>query len=194
MGKQRRNKMECKISKANKLVELGSFQMVSGTARVSDPCYDLDTWCAGDVKNCKKGKWNSLIEVKDEGEYGNRVGLLYAIHSSLSPYNSIAYGDWDESGIKVGVDSGQGGIFDKTMFKKDDIVKGVKRTYKGKPICEDEPWYSICCDRTLGEKSAGVIPGGCVSSSGFGDGEYICRTLKKNHKVVGIMIDYCLND
>jgi len=177
--------------KQPKSVKLGSFTVVSGTLRISDPCYDLNDWCAGDVENCKKGQWNSHVKVYDEGKWGNRVGVLIACHQDY-PYDSIADGYWVKEKIDVGVDSGQGGIFDKEFFKKDEVVKGVKRTYKGEAICIDEPWYSICCDKTLGKKRGGVIPFGCVSSSGYGDGSYICRTYKHRGKIVGVMIDYGL--
>lgn len=183
--------MECKISNKKKIVELGNFKMESGIARVSDPCYDLDTWCAGDVKNCKKGKWDALMVVQDEGQWGNRVAFLYAYHSSC-PYSSVVRSHWERTNIDVGVDSGQCFIGDKKYFKDDSVVKNVERINKDRAICEDEPWYSICCDRTCGVVNGGVIPFGCVTSSGYGDGSYTCRTLSKGKKVVAIMIDYGL--
>ena len=39
-------------------------------------------------------------------------------------------------------------------------------------------WYNHACDITLSEMSAGVMPYGVVSSSGFGDGSYVCYTHK----------------
>jgi len=118
---------------------------------------------------------------------GRVFGLL--AHYEKEP---ISFEDsrWDRQEFEVGVDSGQEGIFDFTSFKKDELVKGLKRLYKNDPICPEDPWYSFCCDRTLAEMGAGVIPGGAVSSSGYGDGVYTCSTVKSEKKVIGILIDY----
>lgn len=33
------------------------FVIASGAMRVTDPCYDMDTWCAGTLENVKNGTW-----------------------------------------------------------------------------------------------------------------------------------------
>lgn len=33
------------------------FEVTAGAVRVSDPCYGMDTWCAGTVENVPNGKW-----------------------------------------------------------------------------------------------------------------------------------------
>lgn len=33
------------------------FEVKSGALRVTDPCYDMDTWCAGTLEGVKNGKW-----------------------------------------------------------------------------------------------------------------------------------------
>lgn len=33
------------------------FQVTSGALRVTDPCYSIDTWCAGTLENVANGKW-----------------------------------------------------------------------------------------------------------------------------------------
>lgn len=46
-----------------KLVEINScspeksFEVKSGALRVTDPCYDMETWCAGTLESVKNGKW-----------------------------------------------------------------------------------------------------------------------------------------
>ena len=39
------------------MINLGSFEVVSGKLAVSDPCYDTDVWCRGELENCKLGNW-----------------------------------------------------------------------------------------------------------------------------------------
>ena len=46
-----------------KLVEINSyspeksFEVKSGALRVTDPCYNMETWCAGTLESVKNGKW-----------------------------------------------------------------------------------------------------------------------------------------
>ena len=77
-----------------------------------------------------------------------------------------------------GVDSGQFGYFDHDEYRNDNIVQGVERVTPDDVICDDEPWYSICCDRTLSKDKWGEIPFGIVSSSGYGDGSYPTYGIK----------------
>jgi hypothetical protein len=174
--------------------DLGEFQLTQPVARVSDPCYDKKTWCAGTIDNCKTGTWKAKVVMYDESDWGTRVGNLIAYHSDINA-PSLTNSDWKLQEIDVGVDAGMCGIFDDKYFKDDDSIEGVKRLGgKGNSvICEDEPWYSICCDRSMSEHSGGVIPYGCNSSSGYGDGSYKAFSLSKDGKVVAIMIDFGLS-
>jgi len=171
---------------------LGSFQMTSSTARISDPCYTIDTKCAGTIGLVMRGEWIAQVIKSYEGEWGNRCAYLIAHHVN-TPTPTECDMRWRMQNIDVGVDSGQAGIFDNIYYKDDNIVNGIERI-SDEIICEDDPWYSICCDRTLGEVGAGTIPYGCVSSSGFGDGRYTCSIIKDGMKVIAIMIDFGLND
>tara|TARA_Y100000310_G_C20561702_1_gene753399 strand:+ start:296 stop:850 length:555 start_codon:yes stop_codon:yes gene_type:complete len=169
-------------------IELGTFEL-DGHTIVSDPCYDTDTWCNGTV-DTKEGTWRAYVIKSDEGEWGNRCGVLVAYHIACGPVDWEDF-NWAVEKFEVGVDSGQAGIFATNHFKDDSIVEGVERIYEEAPICEDEPWYSICCDRTLSKQGAGIIPYGAVSSSGFGDGGHRCYTLKDHDGIVyAIKIDF----
>jgi len=172
--------------------KLGSFEVKSGKVRITDPCYKLDTWCAGTLK-VKKGDWEVEVIKSDEGDWGNRCAVLLAWHSDYPV--DFEDGKFEEE-FEIGVDSGQAGIFDLKYYKDDQIVAKTKRICKDKlhRVCVDEPWYSICCDRTLSEIGAGVIPFGCVSSSGYGDGGYICSSIRDTYSpkfpVIAIKIDF----
>ena len=174
------------------VIFLGNFHLTQPVARISDPCYDKDTWCAGTVKGCEVGEWKSNVISFDEGEWGNRNGYLVACVSRLDSIPDPHDSRWSHLEIDVGVDSGQAGIFDEKFYKDDDSIKGVERLDEdGEVICEDEPWYSICCDRTLQKKGAGVIPYGVVSSSGYGDGGYDAYAIKDSMgEVIALMIDF----
>jgi hypothetical protein len=78
--------------------------------------------------------------------------------------------------FEVGVDSGQAGIFDVDHYKDDSVFGNKKPKFERSTLDESgNKWYAFCCDATLYTKyTAGVIPYGAVSSSGFGDGGYPC--------------------
>jgi hypothetical protein len=163
-----------------KIKELGKFDVITGTVVLSDPCYEINGGCQQVIENILPGTWECKILGWD-----GRVAELMARHSTNVGRNA----KWTEGPGKIGVDSGQAGIFDEAHYRDDAVEDGVARIGPD-VICPEEPWYSLCCDRSLNSKSgAGVIPFGVVSSSGYGDGEYSCYIQRdKKVQVIGIKI------
>lgn len=178
-----------KITRKESGLITSPFEVVSGVVRVTDPCYDPTTWCSAEVKKVKNGKWNASVRKSNEQMWGERCAELFVWHSDHKQeevFNGMKRVEIKE---EIGVDSGQAGVFDAKFYKDDKSVKGVERIGNHAPICADEPWYSICCDRTLSDQSWGTIPYGAVSSSGFGDGGYTgYKYLNSKGEVVGIKI------
>ena len=50
-----------KLPEINSYSPEKSFEVKSGALRVTDPCYDMDTWCAGTLEDVKNGKWLAHI-------------------------------------------------------------------------------------------------------------------------------------
>ena len=50
---------------------LGTFNMDSDTAVVTDPCYDLGTWCQAKIENVLQGTWKGYLYRKPD-EYALR--------------------------------------------------------------------------------------------------------------------------
>jgi hypothetical protein len=153
------------------MIYVGDFLSKSGTLRISDPCYDKDTWCAGTVDDCVKGEWEAFIDAHEVDGWGNRVAKLVV---KAKGHEAEEY---DLLPIDVGVDSGQAGVFDEQLFKS------------------SEGFYEACCSKTLSSLSAGTIEYGAVSSSGLGDGSYAAFAGKnKAGQVCEIEIDFQLDD
>lgn len=173
---------------------LGGFEVKSGKMIFSDPGYDGDDGLGENISKVPKGTWNSFV-IKE----GDRCAYLLAFYDkfkvSVKNAEDILELNWkdEENALMLGVDSGQLGFFDLKYYKDDKIVKNVKRIYN-KIICGDEPWYSICCDRSLSEMGAGTIPYGVVSESGFGDGAYPLSFLYNKKQIVGIMVNFLIFD
>ena len=151
-----------------KTLELGAFEVVSGRLAVSDPCYDTDVWCRGELENVMNGIWHATAVEVYTGSWGRRIARLIAVHEN---YMDEKMSKGRCAGFEVGVDSGQAGLFDASHYRDDSVIPNPK------PMLTEEPaavWYKRCCDITLSPPCAGVLPYGVVSSSGYGDGGYDC--------------------
>lgn len=158
---------------------IGAFEVSSGTVIVSDPCYKLPVKSyQGELENVKKGTWNASVTINE-----GRCGELIATHSE-SPKRLVR---WKRAPFEVGVDSGQAGIFDKSVYDNEETVTEEPKFTFSRP---DYKWYCMCCDRTLyTDIRAGVVPGGAVSQSGYGDGGYDCYTIKdRDGEIIAIKI------
>lgn len=140
-----------------------NFEVVSGSLIVSDPCYDTDEILNLEIP-AKNGIWVAHADIGELNVWGKRVFGLTAEYTGVSKKVRSRTSD-------ISVDSGQAGIFDSSNYKNKKISKNVERLCET-TICENDPWYSLCCDRTLHKDMWGTIPYGVVSSSGLGDGHY----------------------
>lgn len=165
-----------------------TFKIKSGKIVLSDPCYELGTWCQGVVDNVKNGVWSASVNYEN-----NRVSVLniYNIEEAIKQPNII---NATEIGAELpyicGVDSGQFGFFDYDDYLNNNLIKehdlecedfGTNR--------DDDLFYRACCYLTLGEEKWGTLPTGVVSSSGYGDGTYICYgVVNDNKEYVGFSV------
>lgn len=157
---------------------LGTFEVTDDELRISDPCYSPSTWCSGILENTKQGTWNAYV-VHGDTDWHHRCWELVAIHSEYP--KSLACQITGKTDIVVGVDSGQAGIFSVSAYHG-GTEDGGEYGSGG--------WYDLCCVATLKTKhSADVIEGGCVSSTGFGDGSYKCYVTRDGKAAaVGVRI------
>ena len=174
--------MEQKERVPGELTVLGDFELTSQTMRVSDPCYDRDVWCCGTLDKCRMGTWEAGVLQVDMDDWGVRCAVLAVRHKAAGPDFSVIRQDtvcqnqdgWMEQPFYVGVDSGQAGFFDEAFYQNPSVFADMPAPEQN--LSPDDVWYNHVCDITLSDLGAGIIPHGAVSSSGFGDGCYICYT------------------
>ena len=65
------------------IIDLGAFEMVSDRMAVSDPCYDTDVWCRGELEGVLPGIWEASVVKRDEGDWGMRTAILDALGAAL---------------------------------------------------------------------------------------------------------------
>lgn len=91
-------------------INLGTFEVISGVLRISDPCYDKKTWCAGTVGHALEGTWKAQV-IKDNDKQCRELVTVHSLHNK----SKLKFKKLD---INVGVDSGCAGIFDDRLYGK----------------------------------------------------------------------------
>lgn len=167
---------------------------------VSDPCYEVPTWCQIKVSNVLPGNYYADATRIDSGDWGDRIGYLISIHEDYIGKDL----KWKTHTGEVGVDSGQAGIFSMESYRNDSKVDeiglgdGDVSFFDSFPIDrskeDGERWYRCMCSRTLGKQQWGTYSNGVVSSSGLGDGGYVLYVARDKRKVVGFCIDYGIDE
>lgn len=147
------------------------FKVVSGKLIVSDPCYGEGTWCQKEVENVKNGIWVCEVERMEDDVFGDRICKLVARYKDYTDSLFVLNEEYIDT---LCVDSGQMGVFDKQFYRNDaQFEEGITpKNDFGDEDSNSRLFYGFCCDATLSNESYGVLPYGCVSSSGFGDGCY----------------------
>lgn len=132
------------LKKSKKTIELGTFEIVSGVVRISDPCYDKKTWCAGKITDVLNGTWKAqVIKKSEEYEYVGEVqdwakgktfhnhrNVLIAVHSTFD--KSIHTDKRKITEFHGGMDAGMAGIFDNKFYQKnykEDYIKFGEEEY-----------------------------------------------------------------
>lgn len=152
-------------------IHIGAFAVKGGKLMVTDPCYKRGTWCQSELCNVLDGRWLASIEVSNDeetGSWGDRVSKISIRHSDGIPksFKTIE---------NIGVDSGQAGFFCESKYPKIDIGD----------FGDTDTFYGKVCKLTSGDRQAGVIDFGAVSSSGYGDGMFVCNySIDADDKIV----------
>lgn len=175
------------VPKANtkKTQIVGTFTVDSGKVIVTDPCYQKDE--QDDLQvillNVKNGNWTASITYTDE-EVVERLYIFYGVKKPS--------GKWHDCDKRIAVDSAQAGLFDFAAFGRDEAIEYEVENVYDIEIDEDGlKYYVACCDIVASEAQGGIVPGGAVSMSGYGDGMYEVKVKYNSSKeVVGIMIDF----
>lgn len=166
------------------IISLGQFEVTSGKLVVSDPCYDLNenTIIMGVLDDVLNGAWSAYVSKKEVQDWGEACAKLLACHSSVADKKETL--EWVKGNFIVGVDSGQAGIFDVSKYRIPDADTGSTE-----PNDTDSEWYYACCDITESGEEAGVLDGGVVSRTGFGDGAYAAYyAVNGQSQIIGIKI------
>ena len=155
---------------------------------VSDPCYEVPTWCQVIVKKVTPGNYVPFVKKTDNAFWGRRVSMLMSIHQDYLNSHII----WKKYNGTVGVDSGQAGIFSKETYRVNGSARKIQGSMSGffNTTEPGEQWYEQMCNRTLGDKGWGQYKEGVVSRSGLGDGSYDLFVGRVSGKIVGFCIDF----
>lgn len=104
--------------------ETGKDITLSDHIIVTDPCYDSDTWCNGQLTNVKPGIYHTKATYTNISSWGNRCTSLILWHESVSEPTAYEHTD-----ITVDVDSGQAGVIDFPYFKGLEVDEAYKERW-----------------------------------------------------------------
>lgn len=156
-----------KNTSANK-IKLGTITFIS------DPCYNKNTWCTGEV-NTLPGEY-IVQEITEKGKYPILKGV-FVVHSSQ--YGKIGYNQCcEDSLIDVGVDSGECGIYDSEKYPQNGIEVDSSKSNESYAIYRtpDGDW-------------------GVTASNFGGDGSYKAYLHRNGDgKVDAIYLDFSMDD
>ena len=175
----------------NETITLGTFQVTSGKLIISDPCYGYDEENNEDLqvllKSAKRGDWSATVSY-DEEEVVHQLVVFWG--------NTEPEGEWIPIDQMIAVDSAQAGIFDFTFFDDDEkILDEVENVYDIEMDDDVSKYYIACCDAVASEQQGGIVPGGAVAMSGYGDGLYqVYIKQDASGEVVSVLIDFLESD
>jgi hypothetical protein len=158
--------------------ELGIVEF-SGKVVVADPRYDRDARYVQTGFPVLPGRYHVYTVHSHIEDVDTCVAALLFRHEDC---DQIPFHGWKDVEAEIGVDSGQCGVFDESIFpqSKDRAAK--------------ETLYKECWDITSFDDQAGILQSrkGAVSSSGYGHGSYNLSVIKHNGANVALLLDYGL--
>lgn len=145
-----------RISKEN-LTFVGTVEL-KDRVFITDPCYDIDTWCRDDL-GCTPGTYHAYVHQVDTGSWGIRNKYLFIFKD-----DKIIQPQSMRLATYVGVDSGRIGFFNKEIEYDEEQYATLihDKFFPGEGSSE---WKSFI---TTSE--------GVVAESGYGDGYYRVKT------------------
>lgn len=159
---------------------------LSNEVMVSDPCYTVPTWCQHKLTDVLPGEYQCTVQKFNDRHWGKRCSFIIVVHKD---YNTEDKLNWRKLPFDIGVDSGQAGIFSMETYRNNEVfVTGSRKENDG------EEWYRNISDFTLDTPFWGTYPNGIVSRSGCGDGGYELRVAKHKGKIVGMFLDFFMED
>lgn len=155
----------------NKVIKLGN------EVYLTDPCYNITTWCQELLKDVKSGNW--IIDYKyNEYDDFERETILTLFHEE----NEKIFEEYDKKieSKELGVDSGTIGIFGKEYYEKYHFETSI-----------DEVWYdNNICNTKSNYRNINITENkGVWIHTSYGDGCYVADLYIKDDKICGIKIE-----
>lgn len=128
---------------------------------LSDPCFDIDMWCAAVLDSVKSGVYNCYVLQKDIPHWGQRICELCVVHSTAD----VSFDQINTFSGSIGVDGGTAGIYDFDYYQqahKDEYNDEWHRTHVTKALFGGDTYKDYYISENLG----------VLSTSGKGDGSY----------------------
>jgi len=158
--------------------ELGAVEF-AGKVVVSDPRYDRDARYVQTGFPVLPGRYHVYAVHIHIEDVDTCVASLLFRHEDC---DQIPFRGWKDIDAEIGVDSGQCGIFDDSIFPQ--VTDQAAQ----------ESFYKECWNITSFDDQAGIMQSGkgAVSCSGYGYGSYNLSVIEHNGTNAALLLDYNL--
>ena len=161
------------------LKTIGTINIKVPEIMVSDPCYDIGTWCQGIIKDVAIGEYEVLYFEGYKSEYWpeDRLIGIYLKDCDIK-YKNLK---WEDVAGSFGMDAGMASISDMETYKK------------WRKEDESDKWWDDLCFGNNGmvANDTRILDDGIICNSGYGDGSYYVKEARNaENKVVAIMIEF----
>lgn len=167
------------------IIQLGKIEL-GNTVIVTDPCYEIGTWCTYLINTMKPGTYEASVAICNDTSADWRSGRI-AVQYVLP--NGMTVEDFNKKAKEyssIGVDSGTAGIFDFEYFK--EVQETKDDHYK------DEKFYNARNQASPVWTIGTPDKKGIVTSSGIGDGGYTVSCIEENGEIIAISLVFIDTD
>lgn len=156
----------------NATIELGK------EVYLSDPCYDISTWCQDWLRNVRSGKWLVNYEYNEYNDGAKQEIILSLAHEDYGMAIFEDYYDKKSDSCTLCVDSGTFGVFDGKYYEEHHFENTI-----------DDEWYENNIINSGFRRGLNITDGkGLWVNTSYGDGEYSAELYSKDGEIVGIEI------
>lgn len=164
-----------------RIVDLGRINLGSKVI-MTDPCYELGTWCTETIENMRAGEYVACAAVCEEESDDWCAGRIMAQYVLPEGMTIEEFKGRSQKFTDIGVDSATAGIFDYDFFKeakkKDDTLYMQEHFFNVQHESSSIWTLGTPCGR------------GIVTTSGVGDGSYPVSFVLEDGEVIALGITF----
>jgi hypothetical protein len=166
-------------------LDIGKFNVKSGQIVIGDPYHSHLVDAKLNILDVKKGRWNCRIIISTD----DSIADLIILHKDLNFKLDESEFYWEDTDLKIEIDSGMAGIFDVESFLNEDII--LEKHSADILSVNDNKWLNYCDYKSTTSPFASSIPNGVISQVCSNMDFYNVYVITDSSlKIVGIKVKF----